>query len=154
MMVMKFLLTRELGRLSKWLRILGFDARYEPSGNKSFAMIEALKEERVVLTRNLRFGTRHGGNVIFIKHDELLDQLKDLFSQVDLKTAGGHQLFSRCTVCNVRLESISKAQVRERVPAYVYETHDEFMRCPKCARVYWKGTHWGNVEEILKKIEE
>lgn len=148
---MKFLLTKELGRLAKWLRILGFDARYEPSGNKSVAMIEALKEERILVTRNLRFGTRHGGTIIFIKHDGLQDQLKDLFAEMNMKV-DPNLLFSRCTICNEPLMAIAKADIRESVPVYVYETHEDFMRCPKCQRVYWKGTHWGNVEEILKAI--
>ncbi len=150
---MKFLLTRELGRLAKWLRILGFDARYEASGNKSFIMIEALKEKRVLLTRNLRFGSRHGGTVVFIKGDKLEEQLKSLFKQLFLKIEPS-RLFSRCTVCNEPLGGIKKAEVKKHVPEYVYQTHDAFMRCPKCARVYWKGTHWGNVEGLLKGLDD
>lgn len=148
---MKFLLTKELGRLAKWLRILGFDARYESSGNKSVAMIEALKEERILLTRNLRFGTRHGGIIIFVKHDGLQDQLRDVFSQIDVKLEPD-RLFSRCTVCNESLAAVAKERVRQSVPAYVFEAHEDFMRCCKCQRVYWKGTHWGNAEEVLKKL--
>lgn len=149
---MKFLLTNELGRLAKWLRILGFDARYEPSANKSLCMVEALKDERIVVTRNLRFGKRHGGTIIFIRHDELEGQLNDLKEAIDLKIDAEH-LFSRCTICNIALKTIEKKEVRESVPAYVYESHEDFMRCPKCLRVYWQGTHWGNVTEILKKIK-
>lgn len=148
---MKFLLTREVGRLAKWLRILGFDARYEPSQDKSFAMLEALKEERVLVTRNRRFGTRHGGTVIFVTRDAVKDQLKELFAKLSIGIDRS-LIFSRCTLCNIVLAAADKRTVEKEVPAYVYLTSHEFMRCSSCGRIYWKGTHWGNVEEILKEI--
>lgn len=148
----KFLLTKELGRLAKWLRILGYDARTERSDNRSFIMIEALREERVLLTRNLRFGTRHGGTIIFIKQEMLADQLKDFLNALHLKVEP-ERLFSRCIVCNEALDPVEKSSLRDKVPAYVYETQEEFRQCRRCLRVYWKGTHWGNVAEILSKLE-
>ncbi|MFH0877091.1 MAG: Mut7-C RNAse domain-containing protein [Candidatus Omnitrophota bacterium] len=149
---MKFLLTRELGRLAKWLRILGFDARYEASDNKSFCMIEALKQERVVVTRNQRFGTRHGGTVVFVRHDDLLGQMEDLRRELGLKI-DSTQLFSRCTICNEVLRPVAKSDVSGKVPAYVFENHEQFMSCPKCSRIYWQGTHWGNVAEVIAKLQ-
>jgi uncharacterized protein with PIN domain len=148
---MKFLLTREVGRLAKWLRILGFDARYESSENKSLVMLEALKEERIVVTRNQRFGRRHGGDIVFIKHDLLCDQLKELIAALGLKV-NKTQLFSRCIICNEVLTGVDKSAVAKSVPAYVYETAQEFKQCMKCHRIYWKGTHWGNAEEILASL--
>ena len=147
----KFLLTREVGKMAKWLRILGFDARYEPSGHKSFVMIEALKEERIVITRNLRFGARHGGTVIFIKSNELKTQLQELLILLSLEVKK-EKLFSRCIVCNEALKDIEKNLVKNEVPPYVYQTQEEFKKCFHCHRIYWKGTHWGNVEEVIKKL--
>lgn len=149
---MKFLLTRELGRLAKWLRILGFDARYERSSDKAYVMMEALKEERILVTRSLRFGTRHGGTLVFIRRDGLEEQLKDLLGALHIGI-DRHQFFRRCTICNVPLIAAAKQEVRAHVPAHVYEIQDDFMRCPGCGRVYWKGTHWGNVEGIIKSLQ-
>lgn len=148
----KFLLTRELGRLAKWLRILGFDARYERSSDKAYIMMEALKEERVLVTRNLRFGSRHGGTLVFIRRDGLREQLKDLLGALHIGVDRG-RFFRRCTLCNVPLVEVAKTEIGALVPAHVYETRDDFMRCPGCGRVYWKGTHWGNVEEVLKSLQ-
>lgn len=149
---MKFLLTKELGRLAKWLRILVFDARYESSTNKAFVMIEALKEERILVTRNLRFGTRHGGTVVFVRHDDLVGQMGDLRRELGL-AIDPQQLFSRCTVCNEALGPVEKSEISGKVPAYVFETHQQFMHCPACARIYWQGTHWGNVAEVIAKLK-
>ncbi|MFB3919979.1 hypothetical protein BU251_08305 [Candidatus Velamenicoccus archaeovorus] len=148
---MKFLLTRELGRLSRWLRILGFDARYEPSGSKAFCMLEALKEERVVVTRNMRFGRRHGGSVVFLHANDLKGQILELQGQLGL-AVDRSLFFSRCILCNEPLAAIPKAVVEKEVPPYVFETVDVFRRCPACRRVYWKGTHWENVEEIITSL--
>jgi len=149
---MKFLLTRGLGRLSRWLRILGFDARYEPSGSKAFCMLEALKEERVVVTRNMRFGRRHGGSVIFLHSNDLRGQIRELRDQLDLTVDHG-RFFSRCILCNEPLAAIQKAAAEKQVPPYVFETVDAFRRCPVCRRIYWKGTHWENVEEIIISLQ-
>jgi hypothetical protein len=148
---MKFLLTRELGRLATWLRILGIDARCERSVHKGIVMMGALKEDRAVITRNHRFGTRHGGTVLLMKAEELEDQLKE-FMQITGLRPSRQELFSRCTVCNEPLAAVAKAEVEAAVPAYVYETVEDFRKCPKCGRVYWRGTHWGNVEDVLKKL--
>jgi hypothetical protein len=148
---MKFLLTRELGRLSRWLRILGFDARYEPSGSKAFCMLEALKEERVVVTRNRRFGLRHGGSVVLLGANDLKGQILELQGRLGL-AVDRNLFFSRCILCNEPLAAIPKAAVEKEVPPYVLGAVDAFRRCPACRRVYWKGTHWGNAQEILDKI--
>jgi len=148
---MKFLLTRELGRLSRWLRILGFDARYEPSDSKAFCMLEALKEERVVVTRNMRFGRRHGGSVVFLRANDLKGQLRELRDQLGL-AVDRSRFFSRCILCNEPLTAIQKAAVEKEVPPHVFGTVDAFRRCPVCRRVYWKGTHWGNAEEVAEEV--
>jgi uncharacterized protein with PIN domain len=148
---MKFLLTRELGRCARWLRILGFDARYEPSGNKAFCMLEALREERVVVTRNMRFGRRHGGSVVFLRSNDLTGQIRELRDQMGL-VVDRSRFFSRCILCNEPLVVIQKAAVEKEVPPYVFGTVDAFRRCPVCRRIYWKGTHWENAEEMIRKV--
>ena len=62
-------------------------------------------------------------------------------------------MFSRCIICNVELEDIDKAKVKDKVPEYVFKTQGEFITCPKCQRIYWQGTHWGNVRRCLEEIE-
>jgi len=58
-------------------------------------------------------------------------------------------VFSRCLECNAVLEDIDRESAFEKVPAYVYLTHERFARCPSCERIYWHGTH---AEEMLKQL--
>lgn len=63
------------------------------------------------------------------------------------------KMFTRCIVCNVELIPVNKEKIKEKVPEYVFTTQQNFIACPKCNRVYWQGTHWGNVQDILKEIK-
>lgn len=150
---MKFLVSRELGRLAKWLCILGFDAAYFREDNKSSFIITALREDRVVLTRNKILSQDKALKSIFMKSEILGEQIKQILGdcQIDLDDC---QMFNRCIICNAELNKIEKNKVMPKVPKYVYETQNEFCKCPKCSRIYWQGTHWGNVQEILEKVSK
>ena len=148
---MKFLASRELGRLTKWLRILGFDAAYFREANKSSFIITALREDRIVLTRNKILLKDKALNSLFIKSEILGDQLKQVFRDLNISHSDC-KMFTRCIICNRELGSVEKGGVEALVPKYVYQTQERFSRCPQCNRVYWQGTHWGNVEEILDRV--
>lgn len=148
---MKFILTKELGRLAKWLRILGYDSKFYQQDKLSTLVITALREERVILTRNSRISRFPGPRVLKIDSDFLAQQIKQALQQLKLKPTP-EDMFTRCTVCNIELEETAKAGVKNRVPEYVYQTQKDFVICPQCKRVYWQGTHWGNARKYLEKI--
>jgi len=151
---MKFILTPELGRLAKWLRILGFDAAYFPQINFSSLLIQALRDNRIILTRNSRFiNMATGAKLVHIKNDEVNHQLKQVLKELDIKL-DKDTMFSRCLICNVELNEVDKQQVKNKVPEYVFKTQDEFFTCPSCQRIYWSGTHWGNISQALEGITE
>lgn len=149
---MKFILTKELGRLAKWLRILGYDSKFYREENLSTLVIVALREERVILTRNSRITRFPGPRMIRIASDFVDEQIKQLIRQLRLKPKS-QDMFSRCVICNEELNQISKSRAKNKVPKYVYQTQKDFVICPNCKRVYWQGTHWGNVRRYLKKIK-
>jgi uncharacterized protein with PIN domain len=62
------------------------------------------------------------------------------------------RMFTRCILCNEELADIEKEKVKGKVPEYVFKTQEEFITCPKCNRIYWQGTHWGNVQKTLDEI--
>ena len=148
---MKFLASQELGRLAKWLRILGFDTVYFKDNNKSSLIITAMRENRIVLTRNNIILKDKALKTIFVKSQKVKDQLKEVFSNLSIEP-DEDLMFSRCTVCNSQLESLDKEKAKPDVPEYVFQTQNEFYRCKVCSRIYWRGTHWGNVKEALKEI--
>jgi uncharacterized protein with PIN domain len=149
----KFILTKELGRLTKWLRILGFDAVYFVEKNRPQLIIESLREDRIILTRDRLIRDIRGVRVINIKHDNVKDQLQQLLTELDIKPED-ISLFSRCLVCNKALESIAKEELKGKVPDYVYNTHEEFSLCKTCKRIYWQGSHLGKVKEIFEGIKK
>lgn len=149
---MKFLVTQELGRLCKWLRILGIDTSYIKTNNRSEIIFTALKESRIIITRDRRLGEHHGLKMVLVKSDFLKEQLRQIIEELKIEIKP-EEMFLRCTICNELLIEIEKEKVKDLVPQYVFETQDEFVQCPDCKRVYWQGTHWGNVKDTLKEIQ-
>lgn len=148
---MRFIATKELGRLVKWMRILGFDTEYFRESNYSKLKIASLREQRIVITKNTRIGKPQGIKFIQIKSDKLTEQIKELFIQLHIRP-DKDTMFSLCTICNIELKPVDKDKIKDKVPEYVFKTQDDFVICPSCQRVYWHGTHRGNVEELLKEM--
>lgn len=149
---MRFILTAELGRLAKWLRILGFDALYYAQADFPALLIQALRDERIILTRNQRLIDKlRAARAVQIRSEKISEQLKEVLQRLGIKPQPD-KMFSRCIICNRQLCSVKKQQVKGKVPEFVFKTQDEFFSCPCCQRVYWPGTHWGNVKNTLKEI--
>jgi len=148
---MKFILTKELGRLAKWLRILGFDTLYFNQDNPGSLIVQALRDERIILTRNQHLPAARGVKIIRIAAETLKAQIPQIVKALDIKL-DSQRMFTRCILCNEALVQTEKEKVKDKVPEYVFNTQNDFVRCPKCARIYWQGTHWGNVLDTLKEI--
>jgi hypothetical protein len=148
---MKFILTKELGRLAKWLRILGFDTLYFNQDNPGSLIVQALRDERVILTRNQHLPQARGVTIIRITAETLKAQIPQIVETLNIKL-DSQRMFTRCILCNEALTDIEKEKVKDKVPEYVFKTQNDFVRCPKCNRIYWQGTHWGNVTNTLKEI--
>ncbi len=146
--MVKFILTKEVGRLCKWLRILGFDAEYFSEDNLATLIIKALRENRVIVTRKKKIDDL---KVIRVYANDVKEQLREVLAQLRFKP-DEDKMFTRCVICNKTLEKVEKEEVKEKVPLYVYQTQNEFYQCPSCRRIYWQGTHWGNVKKIIQDL--
>ena len=145
-----FAAEKTLGRLTKWLRLLGFDTLYE-SDLTAKKFIDALENDRILLTRTQRIRNRFASRkMIFVESDHLDQQLKQVISELGLK-ADQTRPFSRCLQCNVPIVAVSKNVLWGRVPDFIFETHDHFNQCPQCNRVYWSGSH---TRRSLAKIQQ
>lgn len=149
---MKFLVDRSLGRLSRWLRMLGFDTAYwRGEADRSF-LRAAEKEGRAVLTRRRDVLARqHPGVVLFVESDRVEDQIPEVLEKLNVKPDPG-AFFTICLECNVPLGPVDREEVRERIPEYVYRTQREFRLCAGCGRVYWPGTHRERAMAMLERI--
>ena len=138
-----------LGTLAKWLRILGYDTLFDASLNDHQLARLARAENRVLLTRDRELARRRGLHALLVAGEHLDDQVRQVLSELSLVPDGA---FSRCPVCNQPLEAIDRETAQARVPAYVVQTYDSFSCCPACRRVYWRGTHWQQMDEHLKNL--
>ena len=143
----RFLCDQNLGRLAKWLRILGYDAEYMACWDDK-RVGDAFSSGRVVLTRKRKLALRSG--VILIKNDRLREQIRELSAVYDLGRAVTP--FTRCNLCNTSLTAVSREEVKGIVPEYVYATQDVFVMCPSCKRIYWKGTHFEHTQELIGSL--
>jgi uncharacterized protein with PIN domain len=138
-----------LGTLAKWLRILGYDTLYDAALDDHQLVRLARAEDRVLLTRDRTLAGRRGLQVLLVDSEDLDGQIRQVIADLELVP---DRSFSRCPVCNEALETIDRQAAQARVPAYVAQTHETFRHCPACGRVYWRGTHWQQMDEHLTRL--
>jgi hypothetical protein len=144
----RFIATPELGRLARWLRLLGFDCVFFDRAEKRDLIIESLREDRIILTRETGLSRFSGVRMVHVESDFVERQLAQVMKALRLK-ADRKNMFTRCVECNTPIVSARKEKVKARVPPFVYNTQEEFMRCPSCDKIYWKGTHWDLANKFL-----
>ena len=154
---MKFIADSNVGKLARWLRMMGYDTLFFNHIEDAHLIDIGLREERVILTRDTQIMKRRvviEGQVraILIKHDNPKVQLDQVVKKLKLDCQ--FRQFTRCLECNSNLSPKTREEVRELVPPYVFSTQTQYMQCPSCLRVYWRGTHWQRMKEELSKITE
>lgn len=153
----KFIVDINVGRLATWLRIMGYDTAFPRSASDNELVRLALKEDRVLITRDsgflLRRSVRLGQlRMLYVVADDLRGQLRQLIRELQLNLDNG---FSRCLRCNEPLTPVDKAAVADQIPGYVARTQTVFSQCSSCRRVYWPGTHWSNmIDELARANQE
>ena len=135
-----------LGRLAKWLRLMGYDTLYAPALSDYQIVSRARGEGRMVLTCDRGLAQRKGIRCLLVESSVLEDQIAEVVSACGIPPAG---VEPRCPQCNAPLAVASPAQARLHVPAHVAETHRHFRRCPNCDKYYWPGSHWKNVQLLI-----
>jgi uncharacterized protein with PIN domain len=146
----KFIADLMLGRLAKWLRIWGYDTEYYRDKDRKGIIIKSLQEKRIILTRDNRLSKKKAYNLILIRSNFFVEQLKQLKNELNIEF-DKNNLFTRCTICNIVVNKVNKKDVLNKVPIYIYDIHNEFSQCPICKRIYWPGTH---IELLRDKIKE
>jgi len=156
-MQIKFIADNNVGKLAKWLRIIGYDTLLFKEKNDSKMIEIALNEDRVILTKNSqimkrRLVTNGKLKAVHINCDEPNVQLRETAKILNLDYH--FNPFSLCLKCNQKLVSRSKEEVQDLVPPRVFEIQKQYMECPSCHRIYWHGTHWQAMVRELRNIIE
>ena len=146
-----------MGKLAKWLRMMGYDSLFFDGSDDSRMVARALAEGRVILTRDTGIMKRRVINsgrlkAVLINSEKPEQQVRQLMDTLDLKRQS--KLFTLCLECNQPLVEKSREEAKDRVPPYVYKTQNQYMECPVCHRIYWRGTHWERMTQRLKTITD
>ncbi|MEM3397160.1 MAG: Mut7-C RNAse domain-containing protein [Thermoplasmata archaeon] len=144
---MKFVADHMLGKLARWLRLLGYDVLY-PEAGKSDGELATLAEQtgRILLTRDKQLAARTR-NGLLIKSDDVQAQIEELKRNLGLRT---ELELDRCSVCNNLIEKVEPGFVRDKVPEKVFASFNEFWYCRHCRKIYWYGSHVEKMQERLK----
>lgn len=153
---MRFVVDGMLGKLTRWLRLLGHDVEYSNNMEDKDLIGIAKKEKRVLLTRDFQLfqqAVGKGLDAFYVEgqtEPERLAEISKRFSiglEVDMK-------ISRCSRCNTMVKPVPKEKIADKVEKNTLVHYDEFWMCPKCEQVYWQGAHWTRIGKILEKAQE
>lgn len=147
----RFVLDEHLGRLARYLRLLGFDAWWHPGTDDDELARRSAEDGRVLLTRDrglLKRGAVQLG--AYVRETDPRGQVLEVVRRFDL--AGHLDPFTRCLVCNGRLEPAQPAEVAGRVPPAVGRSQARFSTCPDCFRVYWEGSHHERLSALVERV--
>lgn len=147
----RFILDGHLGRLARYLRMLGFDARWRSDAEDEELARVAAAEHRVLLTRDVGLLKRrivtHG---YCVRAADPRSQLAEVVRRLDLFRAVAP--FRRCLRCNELLEDVAKEDVERELPPMVRRQQHAFRRCPSCRRVYWAGSHHRRMAQLVSQL--
>lgn len=155
-MEFKFAADNNVGKLARWLRLIGYDTLLFEQKNDSQMIKTALKEDRVILTKDNQFMRRRlvtNGKLkaIYIKQDDPKLQVQEVVQTLNLNYH--FKPFSLCLECNQVLMARDKEEVQNRVPTHVFKTQTQYTECTTCHRIYWRGTHWHAMVEKLQELQ-
>ncbi|HAH25485.1 MAG TPA: twitching motility protein PilT [Prolixibacteraceae bacterium] len=145
-----FILDVHLGRLCKYLRMLGWDTLYSNQYTPEQMIELSLQEKRILLSRSIQL-TRHKQltHAWWVRSSNPLEQLKDLVTRLDLSSQADP--LTRCLNCNNKLISIDKTEVVGRLEDRTAKYYSEFFVCRKCDQIYWKGSHYENMVKFIEQ---
>jgi len=145
----RFICDGHLGKLCKYLRILGFDCLYVHLANHPDIASQFNSKNRIVLSRDQKL--KHHPDMqrfILIISSDPLTQLHEVVRQVDLENF--ILPLSRCLQCNHSLNSVLKEEIIHQVEPGTARNFDHFFRCSNCGRLYWKGSHYENMMVFIQ----
>ena len=151
--MLKFIADVNVGKLAKWLRMLGFDTLYNSRYDDLEIIRIALDEDRYILTRDTGIAQRKSAKkCILITSDETIQQLRQVVKESKIKICE-ENAFSRCIICNNVLQPIQKETVFGKVPPYIYKIHNKFAFCCNCQKYFWQGSHLDGMKSIISRLK-
>jgi uncharacterized protein with PIN domain len=145
----RFLADEMLGTLAKWLRIMGYDTSYAKDMRDEDIKAMAIREGRVLLTRDKALAMAARGSGLYVDSDVIEEQVAQVAMAYGL---GFDASNTRCALCNGALKPVTLDEARREAPPRSLEMTERFFRCECCHRLYWEGTHWNNIKERMREF--
>lgn len=145
----KFIADCHLGKLAKYLRVMGFDTLYFNTINDNELIELATRDKRIILTRDKAMHERDKAPTFYLEPIDNLEQLKALQEHFFIKD---FVLRGRCIICNVELSTVEKDKVESKLPKKVKLYFSDFEICSACKRIYWHGDHYKRMMKIIANI--
>ena len=147
----RFIVDAHLGKLARYLRMLGFDAAYQQNIENAGIVESALREKRIILTRSREIlkhnRVTHG---YWLRYDDPQYQLAEVVWELDLSRQV--KPFTRCMTCNGIIEETDKAGLAGKVDSSILQRYSEFRRCRDCGNIYWQGSHHEHMSRLIRDL--
>jgi uncharacterized protein with PIN domain len=153
---LRFITDGMLGKLTRWLRILGHDVHYYKSRDDKELVEMAKSEKRVLLTRDHKLyqqALTQGIEAVLVESRDRAEKLADLAKRFNIKLEVDLSV-SRCPKCNTPIKAVSKEAVVDQIPEATSIYYNDFWKCPGCGQIYWQGAHWKGIEKTLEESKE
>ena len=151
---MYFVVDCMLGKLARWLRLSGYNVIYAKLTDEKILEISE-KEGRIILTRDIVLhakACKYGVKSVYLHSGELISQLKQLIEELGIEIYDTPE-HSLCPICGGEISEISKEEAKNKVPNKILQKIPKLYACKKCGKIYWEGTHWNKIREIVKCIK-
>ena len=153
---MKFITDGMFGKLTRWLRLLGYDVEYANAIDDKKLMKIAKNEKRILLTRDLELfqqANARGVDTFLVEGRTEVERLACMAKKYDFPLEIDVTV-SRCPKCNTKIRTIAKTAVAEKVEKATFTFYDKFWECPVCSQIYWQGAHWKRMTKTLEEAKK
>lgn len=148
---LSFVADGHLGRLVRYLRMLGFDTAWDKDATDPWLAWRSQTEKRILLTRDLgllkRNRVTHG---YYVRATDPWQQVQEVLNRFQLQARS--RPFTRSLCCNQTFREIPPGEARRFVPQKVFQCHSRFFCCPGCGKLFWKGSHYEKMRQMIKEL--
>jgi uncharacterized protein with PIN domain len=153
---LEFIVDGMLGKVARWLRMLGYDTKYVNDMGDDDILKVALDEGRIILTRDyqlFRKANMHRIKAIFVEGDSHIEKLANISKQLNIRLEIDINK-SRCPKCNAKIRVIGKEDIEDKIPKTTFKIYNDFWICTGCGQIYWRGSHWKKINSSLSQARE
>ncbi len=155
LLILKFITDGMLGKLTRWLRMLGHDVTYFRSADDEDLIEIGKSEKRILLTRDRKLyqqAVARGVDAVLVEATDEEGKLADLARQFGFRLEIDLSI-SRCPKCNTGIKPVPKEVVIDQIPKATSKHYNNFWKCPRCDQVYWRGAHWDRINKTLEEAQ-